>query len=131
MTIPNFEAFFTPRKTQALFPEIRTNQFFDALFGDKNEGAYEISLKFIKHNAKTLHFEFQLKQRPGKCLSCSLTYGLPQVFQRHPIINIKGIVAKIEGLLDHKARCVSWKLGNTRDASSQCHTIPFSVLLDY
>ena len=131
MTIPNFEALFTSRITLELFPEKRTNQFFDALFGDENEGAYNISLKFIKHSEKTLHFEFQLKQKPGKCLSCSLTYGLPQVFQRHPIINIKGIIAEIEHVLDHKARCVSWKLGNTREVSSQCHTIPFSVFLEY
>ncbi len=131
MTIPNFNALFTLQATQAMFPEKRTNQFFDALFGDENEGAYKISLKFIKHNAKTLHFEFQLKQKPGKCLSCSLTYGLPQVFQRHPIINIKGIVAEIERLLDRKTRCVDWKLGSTREVSSQCHTIPFSVFLEY
>ena len=131
MTIINFEDLFTPKATKALFPEKRTNQFFDALFGDENEGAYNISLKFIKHNAKTLHFEFQLQQRPGKCLSCSLTYGLPQVFQRHPIINIKGIVAEIEHVLDHKARCVDWKLGNTREVTSQCHTIAFSIFLDY
>ena len=130
MTIINFEDLFTPQTTLSLFPEKRTDQFFEALFGDENEGAYSISLKFIKHNAKTLHFEFQLQQRPGKCLSCSLTYGLPQVFQRHPIINIKGIVAEIERLLDNRAHCVDWKLGNTRDVSPQRHTIPFSVFLD-
>jgi len=131
MKICNFETLFTPQTCQALFPEKRTDQFFDALFGDENEGAYNISLKFIKQDAKTLHFEFQLQQRPGKCLSCSLTYGLPQVFRRHPVINIKGIVAEIERLLDRKARCVDWKLGNTLEVSSQCHTVPFSVFLDY
>ena len=131
MTIQNFEALFTPQTALALFPEKRTNQFFDALFGDENEGAYNISLKFIKQDAETLHFEFQLQQRPGTCLSCSLTYGLPQVFQRHPVINIKGIVAEIERLLGCKARCVDWKLGSTREVSPQCHTIPFSVFLEY
>ncbi len=131
MTIQNYEDFFTPQTTLALFPEKRTDQFFDALFGDASEGAYNISLKFIKQDSKTLHFEFQLQQRPGKCLSCSITYGLPQVFQRHPVINIKGIIVEIENLLDCKTRCVDWKLGNTREVSPQCHTIPFSVFLEY
>ncbi len=131
MAMQNVENLFTSEVIAELFPKERTDQFFEALFGDVNEGAYDIYLTFIKQEGDTLHFEFQLQQRPGKCLSCSLTYGLPRVFQRHPIINIKSLVARIENLLDSKARCADWELGRTRDDSPQRHAIPFRIFLDH
>ena len=88
---------FTPECLNDLFPIQRTNDFFDALFGDAEEGAYDIRLVVDPEESDDgeLHFYFELHQRAGRCLVCSLTYGLPQVFERHPIINLKGLVSDI------------------------------------
>lgn len=120
---------FTPDVLQQLFPEDRTDQFFDALYGDAAEGTYDISLKFKSYNQNRLELELHLLQRPGKCLQCSLTYGLPQVFSRHPIININGLVGKIEQLLNGRAQCAGWQIGSTREESDELHTIPLTILL--
>ncbi len=121
---------FTPDVLQQLFPEDRTDQFFDALYGDAAEGTYDISLKFKNHNQNRLELELYLLQRPGKCLQCNLTYGLPQVFSRHPIININGLVEEINQLLNGRARCIDWQIGSTREKSVELHAIPLTILLD-
>ncbi len=113
-----------------LFPSDRADQFFEALFGDASEGSYDISLEFRSQGENSLFFEFHLKQRPGKCLSCNLTYGLPEVFSRHPVINIKGIVSAINQSLNGNARCSRWELGSTRNISRKLHIIPFTVHLE-
>ena len=100
MTMADFKELFTAEVLAELFPETRTNDFFEALFGDTEEGAYDISLHFAGQTQEMLNFEFRLNQRPGRCLACNLTYGLPEVFTRHPIINVKGLVKKIEEKLD-------------------------------
>jgi hypothetical protein len=120
---------FTPDVLQQLFPEDRTDQFFDALYGDAAEGTYDISLKFKSHRPNRLEFELHLLQRPGKCLQCSLTYGLPQVFSRHPVIDINGLVGKIDQLLNARAQCDGWQIGSTREKSDELHTIPLTILL--
>ena len=73
---------FTPECLNDLFPIQRTNDFFDALFGDAEEGAYDIRLVVDPEESDDgeLHFYFELHQRAGRCLVCSLTYGLPQFF---------------------------------------------------
>lgn len=113
-----------------LFPSDRADQFFEALFGDASEGSYDISLEFRSQGENSLFFEFHLKQRPGKCLTCNLTYGLPKVFSRHPVINIKGIMSAINQSLNSNARCSGWELGSTREISRELHIIPFTVYLD-
>jgi len=85
MATESFDGIFTQDVLKKLFPEDRADQFFDALFGDAEEGAYDISLEFKGQSQNKLEFEFHLKQRPGKCLACNLTYGLPQVFSRHGV----------------------------------------------
>ena len=125
-----FEKLFAPDVLKRLFPEDRSDQFFDALYGDAGEGAYDISLEFIRAHGNRLEFLLRLTQRPGKCITCSLTYGLPQVFTRHPIINIKGLVQDIEARLDGRGRCVDWKLGSTREMSNEIHGIPLIIILD-
>jgi len=70
-----------------------------------------------------------LHERPGCCLVCNLTHGLPQVFSRHPVINIKGLVADIEEKLDGQARCVDWKLGSTVQQEKSLHAIPLQIQL--
>ncbi|HAS87716.1 MAG TPA: pancreas/duodenum homeobox protein 1 [Desulfovibrio sp.] len=119
---------FDQQMMDSLFPEGRTNDFFEALFGDAEEGSYDISLAYAGVNGDTLQFELQLRQRPGCCLACNLTYGLPQVFSRHPIINIQGVAEKI-GEAVGKSENVSWKLGATQEKSRELHVIPLFISL--
>ena len=124
-----FEKLFTPDVLIQLFPKGRSDQFFDALYGDAEEGAYDISLEFSGAQGNQLEFMLRLTQRPGKCITCSLTYGLPKVFSRHPIINIKGLVQNIEARLDGRRRCVDWKIGSTQEISKDAHGIPLGITL--
>ncbi|MBU2521494.1 MAG: pancreas/duodenum homeobox protein 1 [Proteobacteria bacterium] len=121
---------FTHDVLKKLFPEERADMFFDALLGDVNEGAYDISLAFNGHNDGELQFELQLRPRPGRCLACNLTYGLPQVFFRHPAINLNGLFKEINDMVNEHARCTHWKLGRTKEVSSDLHIIPLIVFLD-
>ncbi len=109
-----------------IFPEDIADNFFDALYGDAEDGAYDIYLKYKDYSDKILTLEFHLVQRPGKCLVCNLTYGLPKVFSKHPIININKIVKKIEALLEDK-KCASWELGRTLEISRELHIIPLLI----
>jgi hypothetical protein len=130
MVKKNWNTIFTPEKLKALFPEDRADAFFDALFGDTSEGAYDIRLDFRgERRENLLDFAFVLDQRPGKCLVCSLTYGLPDVFNRHPVINIKNLVADIEAMAGNELRCVKWELGATREVSRSSHEIPLRIEL--
>ncbi len=121
---------FTREIMERLFPEERSNEFFDALFGDADEGAYDIRLTYHGAAEDELRFEFQLTQRPGKCLACNLTYGLPQVFARHPIINVEGVVQDIQKQIDGRGRCAGWRLGSTREVSRELHVIPLFISLE-
>ena len=89
MNTINFHRLFTQERLEELFPKDRADSFFEALYGDASDGAYDINLDFKESNENKLLFEFQLNQRAGKCLACNVTYGLPSVFTRHPVINIK------------------------------------------
>ena len=122
---------FSDEILQELFPPERSDDFFEALFGDAGEGSYDILLRYrgYDENASSLQFNLDLVERPGCCLVCSLTYGLPQVFSRHPVINIKGLVNEIERKLDGKARCVDWKLGTTSQSNKSLHSIPLAIYL--
>ncbi|MCJ7615703.1 MAG: pancreas/duodenum homeobox protein 1, partial [Desulfobacterales bacterium] len=82
------------------------------------------------HNDGELQFELQLRPRPGRCLACNLTYGLPQVFSRHPAINLNGLFEEINDIVNGHARCTHWKLGRTKEVSSDLHIIPLIVFLD-
>ena len=130
MTDKNLNELFSEERLAKIFPEDRADRFFDALLGDPAEGAYDIRLIFRQQTENRLEFEFQLTQRPGKCLVCSLTHGLPKVFSRHPVIDVKGVVAQIGRQLDGLATCVDWKLGDTHEISRQLHVIPLSVFLE-
>ncbi len=130
MATESFDGIFTQDVFKKLFPEDRADRFFDALFGDAEEGAYDISLEFKGQSQNKLEFEFHLKQRPGKCLACNLTYGLPQVFSRHPILNVNGLVQEIDKLLNGRAKCTDWKLSSTREISRKLHVIPLIVSLE-
>jgi hypothetical protein len=124
-----FEQLFSPRALSALFPRDRSDLFFEGLYGDPSEGAYDISLVFNGQDRDTLQFEFRLEQRPGKCLACNLTYGLPEVFLRHPIINIKGLIREIDQMLGGQWRCASWRLGLTKEVSPELHVLPLLITI--
>lgn len=70
---------------------------------------------------------FRLDRRPDKCLVCSLTYGLPNVFSRYPVIDVKGIVGRIQTLLGPGLTCTGWRLGRTHEISPDLHTIPLTL----
>lgn len=118
---------FTEDALNAIFPAERADDFFEALFGDAEEGSYDISLAFEEAQGDTLRFQLRLDQRPGKCLACNLTYGLPQVFSRHPIINVQGIADRVAEATGRQS--ASWQLGATREVTNKQHIIPLVIEL--
>jgi len=132
MNNPDFKALFTAEVMQQLLPHQRADQFFEALYGGLEDGAYDIRLVFKRHDPgrNSLEFELELQERPGKCLACNLTYGLPQVFSRHPVLNLKGVALEIEKTLQGRARCRSWSLGSTNPRTQTLHVIPFILTLE-
>jgi hypothetical protein len=120
---------FTADVLQELFPPQRTADFFEALFGDASEGAYDIALTFKGQENNTLQFSLDLHERPGRCLACNLTSGLPEVFSRHKVINIDGLVADVEKKLGNSTKCGDWKLGRTQQVSRGLHCIPLQITL--
>ena len=123
----NAAQIFTREKLDALFPPERSDDFFDAMYGDASEGAYDIRLVFRAAESGTLHFAFELHQRPGKCLACNLTYGLPQVLTRHPLINLKGLAEALGDLAGWKADELNFQLGRTEEHSQELHLIPLRI----
>lgn len=131
MPLKNLNELFTKEVLNKLLPPRRSDEFFEALYGDPDEGAYDINLAFKEYDSagRMLLFELQLHERPGKCLACNLTYGLPEVFSRHPLININGIVKSIEALLGEEVRSENWELGHTRTMKAHLHVIPLTIQL--
>jgi len=125
-----FDALFDPETLSRMFPPERADQFFDALLGDADEGAYDIRLAYKGMQENRLTFDIELHQRPGKCLVCSLTYGLPTVFSRHPVIDIQGVVDQIALHMEGNGRCAGWTLGRTREVSRQLHVVPLEIDLE-
>jgi hypothetical protein len=123
---------FTKEVLEDLLPPQRSDEFFEALYGDADEGAYDIRLSFKNYNTEEniLFFELQLHERPEKCLACNLTYGLPQVFSRHPLINVQGLVEKIVTLIDDGIKSSGWELGRTKTSANNMHTIPLTIRLE-
>jgi hypothetical protein len=112
-----------------IFPPDKADQFFEALFGDSSEGSFDIQLEFNGRKGNVLELEFQLKQRPGKCLACNLTTGLPKVFSRHPVIDVPGVVRQVAEQFDG-AKVTHWELGRTMQISNQLHVVPLTVTLE-
>ena len=127
----NLNEIFTDDVLKEIFSPQRADDFFEALFGDASEGAYDIALSFNGYNerANTLIFNLDLHERPGCCLACNLTQGLPQVFSRHPVININGLVADIEKKLNGSGQCADWKLGTTVQQEKSLHSIPLHITM--
>jgi hypothetical protein len=130
MTTEVFKTKLTKENLAAIFPKNRANEFFEALFGDASEGSYDIELAYRENKGNTLIMELRLHERPNRCLACNLTQGLPQVFSRHPVINIQGIVKDIEELLGGSHRCASWSLGYTEQQKRSLHVIPLKIVVE-
>ncbi len=126
MNQSGLEKIVTQDFLDSLLPPEKSDQFFEALFGDASEGAYDIRLECLSASSDRIVLAFNLIQRPGKCLVCNLTYGLPTVFQRHPLIDIKGMVRKIE---EFGLTVASWRLGETEENSATLHVIPLYLKL--
>ncbi len=124
------DSLFTTDVLNQLFPEERSNDFFDALFGDADEGAYDIRLGYRELNGNNLTLELELHERPGKCLACNLTQGLPTVFSRHPVINVTGLIEDVDKLLNNQGTCKEWSLGYTEQRRKDMHIIPINILLE-
>lgn len=129
MTSKSPDSVFTSETLRQLFPRERSDDFFDALFGDASEGAYDIELGYRGMKGDQLVMELLLHERPGRCLACNLTQGLPQVFSRHPVINIGGLVKEIGQLLGDGITCTDWSLGYTEQKSRSLHVIPLKITL--
>ena len=131
MTHKKLNDLFTKEVLEDLLPPQLSNDFFEALYGDADEGAYNISLSFKNYDSEKniLSFDLRLIERPDKCLACNLTYGLPDVFSCHPLININGMVEKIVALLGGDTKCIDWKLGRTQTPASNLHIIPLTIRL--
>ncbi len=126
-----YEEIFSEEVLQDLLPPQRADEFFEALYGDAAEGAYDIGLAFRGHDpgSRTLAFDLRLRQRPGKCLACNLTFGLPEVFSRHPLLNIGGVVKKIAILLGPDREISGWEMGRTETPANDLHVIPLEIRL--
>ena len=129
MPEPAYDIVFPQHVLDAIFPTERADQFFEALFGDSSEGAYDIVLAYTGASDERIDFEFQLNQRPGRCLACNLTYGLPEVFMRHPVIDVAGVVRQIDSRMVDGKRCGDWTLGRTREVSPDRHVLPLMIHL--
>ncbi len=121
---------FTAEVLSRLFPKERSNEFFDALFGNADEGSFDIRLAYREIRGNNLTLDLELHERPGNCLACNLTQGLPTVFSRHPIINVNGLIEDVNKLLDNKGTCKKWSLGNTEQRRSDMHVIPVNIILE-
>jgi hypothetical protein len=127
MTQQKTQSLFSDERFDELLPRSRSDEFFEALFGDPAEGSYDIVLRHADSAENQLRFELQLHQRPGHCLVCNLTYGLPEVFSRHPILNINELVGRIGEAA--QSTVADWRLGTTSQLSSEVHVIPLTIEL--
>lgn len=119
----------TEQKVNELFPPERTDAFFEALFGGAEQGAYTIQLSLAQVSQNEIKLYFELHRQPGQCLVCNLTHGLPQVFARHPVINVRELSQQICALAGWPVDACTWKLGNTEECSAEMHRIPFFITL--
>ena len=122
----DLEGIVTQDFLDSLLPPEKSDQFFEALYGDASDGAYDIRLECVSVTLERIVLAFNLTQRPGKCLVCSLTYGLPTVFSRHPLINIQGMVDQMG---QAGIPVENWRLGDTEESSSSLHQIPLYLNL--
>ncbi len=108
-----------------LFPASRTNEFFELLFGDADEGAYDIKLTLAEQSENKVVLNYELHGRPNKCLACNLTTGLPNVFMRHPTIATQ----KTADIIAEKMQWGknTFEIAATKQISTALHIIPLTI----
>lgn len=124
-----FYEIFSKDVLTKIFPSEKADRFFELLYGDADEGAYDIELSYNGCHSGQLEFMFNLIRRSGKCLACNLTYGLPNVFSRHPTLDIEGLVQNFRKIMDGTSEITHWQLGDTREISRDLHIIPLRVFV--
>lgn len=118
---------FTPEYLDEIFPLEKSDAFFEAMYGDAAEGSYDIKLRFEAGTSSELQFLLHLEQRPGKCLACNLTYGLPQVFSRHPLLAMGQLADELAKKIGRTVE--SWAFSPTREISQTLHAVPYIISL--
>lgn len=113
-------------KLDEILPPEKTNEFFEALYGDIEEGPYDIRLVCQEIGEDHAALAFELARRPGKCLACNFTHGLPPVFSRHPVINADRLAKEVVAALGWQGE-VEWEFLPTREISEELHSVPFLV----
>ncbi len=108
-----------------LFPASRTNDFFEALFGDAEDGAYDIRLSLQNESENELLLYYELHGRPGKCLACNLTSGLPHVLRRHPIIAANKTAEELANKMQWSN--FTYEIGSTNQHTDALHLIPLTI----
>ncbi len=117
-------------KVKGLLPRERIEAFFEAFyFGEEPAYDLELGLGHFDPERKILRLELRLKARPGRCLACNLTWGLPEVFKRHPALDLAGVVSRLEALLPEGSKVVDWDLGPTEEVNEDLHLVPLIVRL--
>lgn len=111
-------------KLNELFPASKSDDFFEAVYGGAEEGAYDIALVSRGISADHADMAFELRRRPGQCLKCSLTYGLPEVFKRHPLIGMDRLAQNIASALGWEG-APDWRLFPVEEINDDLHIIPF------
>lgn len=119
------ETAISQAQLDAIFPPETSDRFFEALYGGAEDGAYDIVLTSRNMNDNLANFAFELRRRPDKCLKCSLTYGLPEVFMRHPLINLKKVTGELARTLNWKQ--YEWELAPVQEVDDDLHIIPLQL----
>lgn len=113
---------------KSLLPAERVEEFFEAFyFGEEPAYFLELGLREWNPEAGKIVLELRLKARPGKCLACNLTSGLPDVFKRHPILNLAGVAEEVVNRLGDGFRLESWELGWTERLNPDLHVVPMVI----
>lgn len=113
-------------RLDGIFPATKSDEFFEAIYGGAEDGAYDIVLTCDNITEARASLAFELRRRPGQCLKCSLTYGLPDVFKRHPLLNVAGVAGQIASVLGW-GTIYKWELLPVQEISEDLHIIPFIV----
>lgn len=117
---------FDREQLDKMFPASKTDDFFEAIYGGAEDGAYDIVLTSHEITDDKADMAFELRRRKGQCLKCSLTYGLPEVFKRHPLLNIEGLAKEIGKTLGWE-KTPAWTLYPVEEISEDLHIIPFEL----
>jgi len=124
---------FSKDQLLCFFPKERADSFFEALYGDAEDGAYDIELVLDESLTSAdieceLRFFFHLHERQGHCLACNLTTGLPHVFERHPVLGLQNLCIALASHAEWPLDDVWWRIGTTENVSEKLHRLPLTLL---